>query len=190
MGNSKLNFYRISLKDGTNVTQDKKAKSLSFFCNNHPVLIDANIVNELKELSRKYDNANCRICMHNAPDDDHHDMIILEKKDHYYPPHRHEYVGETFHMIEGSMGIFSFNNDGTVLDCVVLKKNEIYRIAKGSFHAIFPLSDYVVYHEGRKGPFLGENDSLLPDWAPNKGDLEEIKIYMKDHEKILKMSQS
>ena len=28
MGNNKLNFYRISLKDGTNVTQDKKAKSL------------------------------------------------------------------------------------------------------------------------------------------------------------------
>ena len=190
MSNSKSNQYKVSLIDKTNVVEDKKAKSLSFFCTINPVLVDEKIISELKEVSKFHNNANVRICLHSSPDAEQHDMIILEKKDSYYRPHKHNQVGETFHMIEGEMGVFSFDDNGNVYDSVFLKRSYVYRIAKGSYHAILPISDYVIYHENRKGPFLGNNDSIFPAWSPSKENMNEIKSFIKTHKEMLDTNKS
>jgi cupin fold WbuC family metalloprotein len=190
MDNTNFNLHRISLIDKKNVVEDKKAKSISFFCKIHPVLINEKIINELKEVSKLHNNANVRVCLHTSPDSEQHDMIILGRKEAYCRPHKHTHVGETFHMIEGEMGVFSFDDDGNVYDSVFLQRSDVYRVAKGSYHAVLPISDYVIFHENRKGPFLGDNDSIFPDWSPEKDDLDEIKAYIKTHEEMLNMSES
>tara|TARA_B100000795_G_C22572093_1_gene350492 strand:+ start:136 stop:705 length:570 start_codon:yes stop_codon:yes gene_type:complete len=186
MGNNKINSHRISLIDQQNVLEDKKAKSLSFFCKNSQVLINDVIINELKEVSRLHNNANCRVCLHNSPESLHHDMIILETKDSYLRPHKHIYSsGETFHVIEGEMGVFTFDDKGNVSDSPLLQKGDVYRVPKKVYHALFPISEYVIYHENKVGPFLGQKDNIYADWSPEKDDLDGVKIYKKNHLEIL-----
>jgi hypothetical protein len=69
------------------------------------------------------------------------------------------------------------------------KQGNLYRVAKGSYHAVFPISDYVIYHENKPGPFLGDNNSIYADWSPEKEDLDEIKTFKKNHKDILNMSK-
>ena len=189
MENRKENLSRISLIDKQNVVQDMKAKSLSFFCKNNPVLINDLIINELKEISRLNNNANCRVCLHSSPDALQHDMIILERKDAYFRPHKHNNAGETFHIIEGEMGVFSFDEKGNVYDSIILQKADLYRIAPGSYHAVFPITDYVIYHENKAKPLEGGNDSIFADWSPEQDDLDGIKAYKKNHQEILNVSK-
>jgi cupin fold WbuC family metalloprotein len=188
MDNTKINLHRISLIDKKNVVEDKKAKSLSFFCQVSPVLIDENIISELKEVSRLNNNTTVRVCIHTSPDAEQHDMIILIKKSTYCPPHKHIHCGETYHMIEGEMGVFSFDDNGNVYDSAFLKKSNLYRVAKGGYHAVLPISDYVIFHESRKGPFLGDKDSAFPDWSPEKEDIDEVKAFIKHHEAMLNIN--
>jgi len=183
------NLHRISLIDKLNVVEDKKAKSMSFFCQVSPVLIDEKILGELKELSR-FNNATVRVCLHSSSGADQHDMIIIIRKDSYCRPHKHDHVGETYHLIEGEMGVFSYDDKGSINDSALLQKNNIYRVSKGGYHAVLPLSDYVIFHESRIGPYLANNDSIFADWSPGKDDIDEIKVFIKTHLEILNFNKS
>ena len=41
-----------------------------------------------------------------------------------------------------------------------------------------PLSDPVIYHENKPGPFTGQGDSLFPAWAPDGTDVAEVERYV------------
>ena len=126
-----LGLSKISLLDPdlAKLVEDKGAKTVAFFCRNLPVVIDARLIEELKNVSRLRNDSNVRICLHDGPDASHHDMIALERRGRYYRPHKHARKGDTFHMIEGKLGIFSFDVDGNVTDAVVIGPGEIYRTA-------------------------------------------------------------
>ena len=175
-----LGLSKISLLDPdlAKLVEDKGAKTVAFFCRNLPVVIDARLIEELKNVSRLRNDSNVRICLHDGPDASHHDMIALERRGRYYRPHKHARKGDTFHMIEGKLGIFSFDVDGNVTDAVVIGPGEIYRTAVNMYNAILPLSDYVIHHESKPGPFEGENDSIYPDWAPDGGDEGQTTAYV------------
>ena len=183
------NLHRISLIDKLNIIEDKKAKSMSFFCQVSPVLIDEKILGELKELSR-FNNATVRVCLHSSSDAEQHDMIIIIRKDSYFRPHKHNHCGETYHVIEGEMGVFSYDDKGSIYDSAFLQKNNLYRVSKGNFHAVLPISDYVIFHESRIGPYLGSKDSIFADWSPEEGDVDEIKVFIKTHQEILNFNKS
>ena len=53
----------------------------------------------------------------------------------------------------------------------------MYSIAVGMYHAVMPLSDPVIYHESKPGPFLGDGDSMYPDWAPAEDDSDAVAAY-------------
>ena len=186
MVNYKMNLQRISLINQKNVVKDKKAKSLSFFCVDSQVFINDEIINELKEVSRLHNDSNCRVCLHTSPESVHQDMVILETKASYLRPHKHIYAsGETFHLIEGEMAVLTFDDKGNILDSPRLQKGDLYRITNGVFHALFPITEYIIYHENKVGPFLGQKDNIYADWSPNFDDLDGIKIYKEMHEKII-----
>jgi len=167
-----MNLSRVSLlsPDPARIWRDPAAKTLSFFCKRRPVRIDAGVIAELIQLGTAEGMRNVRVCLHEAPAAAHHDMIILEHRGRYYRPHRHVDKGECFHIMRGEMGVFAFADDGAVVDAVRLGAGEIYRVEAGMYHAVMPLSDMVVYHENKPGPFRGEGDSLYPDWAPDGSD--------------------
>ncbi len=173
----KLSNISLLALDEEKLREDTGAKSISFFCLTRPVRIDRVLVDEMKEVSVQRAGRNVRICLHSGPEDDHHDMVVLERSGKYYRPHKHAKKGECFHVIEGSLGLLVFDPAGGVIDATALGAGEIYRIAVGMYHAVMPLSDPVIYHESKPGPFLGEGDSIYPDWAPLAEDAEAVEAF-------------
>jgi cupin fold WbuC family metalloprotein len=157
---------------------DADAKTAAFFVRTLPALVDARLIEELKTYSETHGRCNVRICLHDAPDALHHDMVALERRDRYYRPHKHLRKGDTFHLLEGRLGIFSFDDVGVVIDAVVIGPGEIYRTAANAYHAIMPLTDYVIHHESKLGPFEGSGDSIYPDWAPDACEVVAVKKYL------------
>jgi len=181
-----MNISKISLTsfDDSKLRIDSSAKTISFFCKTRPVKIDCNVISELRDISEKNNGANVRICLHDSPLSKHHDMVILETKEGYYRPHKHKDKGEAFHIIEGKMAIFVFDYNGNIIDSALLLPGDIYRIEKEQYHSIMPVTDVVIYHENKPGPFLGDDDSIVPEWAPNDVDydkyIDTLKSYIKE----------
>lgn len=175
-----MSLSKISLlnSDDQKLREDKGAKTVSFFVLQRPVKVDQTLIGELKAVSESRGGVNVRVCLHDSPDARHHDMVILEQKGKYYRPHKHLDKGEAFHVIEGCLGILAFSEQGDVIDAVAVNPHEIYRVEAGMYHAVAPVTDQVIYHENKPGPFLGEGDSIYPDWAPDGTEVGEVEGYM------------
>ena len=161
------------------VWEDKTAKTISFFCRKLPVRVDSSLIGELKIIAQNQGKKNVRLCLHDSPNAVHHDIIILEHKGKYYRPHKHLKKGEAFHIIDGEMGIFVFNEDGIVMDFCCLKSGEIFRVGVGMYHMVMPLTEFVIYHENKPGPFLKDGDSIYPDWAPDGDNQVDNDDYLR-----------
>ena len=173
------NGNNISLMDSRQFNIDETGRSIGIFSSELPICVDWKLIEELKEIATSSTDKNVRLCLHSNPDALFHTMIIVEKQGKYYPPHRHVDKGECFHIIKGSMGIFSFDIDGVVIDCARLEpmNNFIYRVAENMYHSVIPLTPVVVYHESKVGPFRGRKDSIVAPWAPDGSDTAENEEY-------------
>lgn len=165
-------FHRISLTnpDARLVREDTSAKSVAFFAKVRPVWVGKALYEELKQVSIDRGGRNVRLCLHSTPADDQHDMIILNRKGTLLPPHRHPGKAETFHLVEGRLAVFSFEENGDSAEAGVLSPGEVYRFNLDHYHTVMPLDDFVIFHESRVGPFLGDSDLIFPDWGPRPGD--------------------
>ena len=143
--------------------EDKKAKSKSFFLKKETDYFDKKLLNFLKKYYKKF-KLDVRICLHKNSLSNHHDMIILQQKKGHYKPHKHLKKGETYHIIEGSMFCILFNEKGRITKKCLIKKNEVFRTPINVFHTMKPKSEYVIYHESKRGPFLKNKDSIFPRW--------------------------
>jgi cupin fold WbuC family metalloprotein len=148
--------------------RDLSAKSLSFYSSTVTTVVNDALVDELTAKSEGAGKCNARICLHPNPDSNFHEMIILERKGYYFPPHRHVGKAQSVHILRGEAAVFVFDGGRGRAHCTVLGRdgNLIIRIAENAYHLTLPLTDYVVYHEGKPGPFLKEGDSIFADWAP------------------------
>ncbi len=169
----------VRLGDLDSVWQDPQAKTQAWFCRRLPVRVDRPLLEELKRLAGEGEGRNVRLCLHEAPGASFHDMIILEHPGRYYRPHKHPAKGESYHVIEGSMGVLIFDDEGRLVDACRLSPEGtvIYRVGAGTYHAVLPLSSPIIYHESKVGPFLGEGDSVYPDWAPDGRDAQAVIAY-------------
>ena len=162
--------------------EDKKAKSKSFFFTKESKTFNGKYVKFLINFFKKT-KKDVRICLHTSKKSNHHDMIILQKKNNFYPPHKHLRKGETYHIIKGSMVCILFNDVGKIIKICKLKKNEIFRTPLNVYHTMSPVSQYVIYHESKSGPFLKKGDSIFPIWIKNTSKkkilIEKIKNIVK-----------
>lgn len=151
-------------------------KTLSFFATDPTQIVDRAVIEELLAESRARGRCNARVCLHDSPEAAFHQMIILEWEDSYFPPHRHPTKGESIHIIQGQLAMVTFDQAGDVQISTVLGHNGeiICRVGPGDWHFTCPLTDYVIYHEIKPGPFRGEADREFAPWAPKadepKGD--------------------
>ena len=151
--------------------EDKKAKSKSFFFTKESEVFNLDCIKFLEKYYYKNKN-DVRICLHTSQTSKHHDMIILQQKKNFYLPHKHLRKGETYHIIKGSMICVLFSNSGKVKKVCKLKKNDIFRTPINIFHTMSPISNYVIYHESKTGPFLKKKDSIFPYWIKSSGNKE------------------
>ena len=159
---------------------DRSGRSVGIFSKGLPRQVNWQMVAELKEMALEHTEKNVRLCLHDGPDALFHTMIIVEKMGKYYRPHKHLDKGECFHILEGSMAVFSFDDEGSVIDQFVLNPDDtfMYRVAENMYHAVIPLTPLVVYHESKIGPFLQEGDSIFAPWAPvGKDQVENDEYY-------------
>jgi len=165
---------------GADVIQEKNAKSLLYRFTTDVARIDREIVSQLVEESARNGNRNAQICLHTSLTANFHEMIVLGYQGHYCRPHKHTRKCESCHIIKGEVAMFVFNDDGSVAHCWVVggDANLICRVGINQWHAIIPITKYAIYHESKPGPFLGEADSLHPDWAPDESDLVRARVYV------------
>lgn len=184
MSKTPKSISSIRFSDSKLAWFDEKAKSLSYFCKELPVCVSQKTIRELKKIGLK---KNARFCLHSSPQSDFHEMLILEHQGKYYRPHKHAKKGESYHVIEGRLGVFVFDESGNVTDAKLLTShgNFMYRIGGNMYHAILPLSKTVIYHESKLGPFAGENDSIYPDWAPDGENTQETAQFTQKLRKLL-----
>ena len=173
----------VRLDDSASTRRDDSGKSVAFFCQRLPARVDQDLLEQLKRIARDpaTGGKNVRLCLHDGPGAAFHEMVILERKGRYYRPHKHLTKGESYHLIEGSMAAFIFEDDGTIADACVLDPSDrfLYRVGTNMYHAILPLSDWIVYHESKPGPFTGEGDSVYPAWAPDGRDASAVAAYVR-----------
>lgn len=152
--------------------EDPKAKTLSFFSRKGNVCVDQSFIGEMKKLSEERSAPCMRVSLHAEPSAIFHDMIILQSNSAYFPPHKHESKEETCHIMEGEVGVFTFDDSGTVTNAFHLGNDagKVCRIGTNTWHTVIPLSTNAIYHESKPGPFLLQNDSIYPDWLPAASD--------------------
>lgn len=175
-----MSLSSVDLNDLNSVWLNEGGRSIGYFCQNKPVRVDQDLINELREISVRLDGKNLRLCLHESPDSEFHEMVILERRSNYYRPHKHLAKGESYHIIEGTQGVVIFDQDGTVIDRCILEPrgNTIYRVGANMFHAVMPLSDLIIYHEAKPGPFIPEKDSVFPKWAPDGSNPGEVAAFV------------
>lgn len=162
-----------------------KKISQSVYCNDEVVFkATVKTIDFLKETAKKSDNKRARLCLHKDREESLHEMIIALSKGTYVRPHKHINKIETFHIIEGHLRLFVFNNKGNVIDSFDMKPPKsgecfLYRAEPDCWHMPAPVSNVVVFHEITNGPFTGKNDSVFADWSPREDEKTKVKEYLK-----------
>ena len=171
----------IDLNDPQMFRIDTRGKSVGYFCQTNPVCVDADLLNALKRQAQQISDKDVRLCLHSTPEALFHNMIILTRKGRYQTPHKHNEKAESWHIIEGTMGVFVFDQAGKVIQSSRLEPNGslIYRINPSLYHAVLPISDIVLFHESRPGPYQG-TDSLPAPWAPDNKDKKGLAGFYKN----------
>ena len=150
---------------------------------NHKTLFD------LREAAEASPQKLARLCLHRSHDDPIQEMVICYAGKPY-PPHRHEGKTESFHIIEGRLLVFIFDDDGNVTRRIHMapplmpaapryRNTFLYRLSVEAWHAAVPMSDYVILHEATTGPFVPDQ-IVFPEWGPDPKDPGAVEAFFKD----------
>ena len=146
------------------------------------VKVDANDIEELKQKAKHNRRKRIRLCAHKGLDDSIHEMVIVHEKSCYIRPHKHINKTESFHIIEGSVDIILFDEDGQINEIIPMGdyasgRKFFYRLPPSRYHTLMIKSDVLVFHEITNGPFKPE-DTVWASWAPLEKDEDEVSRYM------------
>jgi cupin fold WbuC family metalloprotein len=146
--------------------------------------ITAEDVAELKSLALKNERRRIRLCAHPNMEDALHEMIIVLPKGTYVRPHKHLGKSESFHIIEGCLKVFMFDDTGNIREELTMGtagsgKTLFYRLSDSTYHTVVPQSPVVVFHEVTNGPFHREDTAYAP-WAPDDRDRAGVVRYRQE----------
>jgi cupin fold WbuC family metalloprotein len=162
-------------------------KAFAFFPVKFPVnVIDADL-ELLHRTSCELGGKNGRLCLHESESSKVHQMIVLEHSRYFYSPHYHEDDAECFMLMDGSLGLLTFSDDGKLDSAQLLVKHEFCKVGRGVVHAVFPASNYCIYYESKGGPFIPSQSSLIPNWAPKTED--EVARYKNNVSRVLEITK-
>ena len=145
------------------------------FYSDQPItLIDPESIGWLKRQAQAAPRRRARLCAHPDAEDGLHEMLIALGRISYVRPHRHRGKSESFHLIEGSLTVLIFGDDGSLVRTIDMAAADpsrpfYYRLNAPLFHTVVPTSDPVVFHEVTNGPFRRQDTDFAP-WAPVEGD--------------------
>lgn len=135
----------------------------------------------LKDRAKTNKRHRARICTHPNTEDSLHEMFIAIKQGTYIRPHKHLGKSESFHVIEGSVDVIIFDDNGTITEVNRVSDDAsdgvfYHRISEPVYHTLLIRSDFLVFHEITNGPFKQEHTQYAL-WAPDETDTG-VKQYM------------
>lgn len=102
---------------------------------------------------------------HQSLDDKCHRFLNAVEPGTEVPIHKHPTKDETFVLLRGRVVVYTYNDDGIVLESVELNPNEGrygVNIPKGVWHKVESLETGSVFFECKEGPFVPhEEDGIL-----------------------------
>ena len=139
-------------------------------------------IDRLKKLAQGNTRKRMRLCTHDDVADSLHEMFIVHEKGAYVRPHKHLGKVESFHVIEGTVDVVVFDDQGSITKVESVGdyssgKAFYHRISDPSFHTLLIRSDVLVFHEVTNGPFNGE-DTGFPWWAPKDTDDNSVRVFL------------
>jgi|TARA_B100001964_G_C14208814_1_gene589459 glucose-6-phosphate isomerase len=147
-------------------------------------------IESLKDKANKSFRKRYRICLHHSTDHLTQEMIICLKGFNYFRPHKHPLMySESYHLIEGALDVYLFDDDGAVIQIIKLaspnfksgeKRDTLYRLSKPIFHLVIPRTEWTIYHEVATGPFNKNKSVEHAPFAPlDDCDSKEALEYCK-----------
>ncbi len=159
--------------------------SEAWFNDQDIVTVERDLLERLKQTAAENASRKMRFCLHQDQNAQLHEMVIAVAPGAYLRPHRHPTKCESFHVIQGKFWLVIFDDSGKIQRKFVMGPRHeedifLYRIEKGYWHTIVPLTDFVILHEVTPGPFVREEASEFPVWAPAPEETEKIREFQKE----------
>lgn len=121
------------------------------------MIIDKDLLDKVSELAKASSRLRMNYNFHQSLDDKCHRMLNAIEPGTDIPIHRHPTKDESFVVLRGKVRSTTYNDDGTVLESVVLSHEDgLYGvdIPKGVWHKLESLESGSVVFECKEGPFV------------------------------------
>ena len=120
-------------------------------------IIDEKLLNEVSDKAKESPRLRMNYSFHQSLDDKCHRFLNAVEPGTVVPIHRHPTKDETFVLLRGRVRVNTYNDDGTVIESVVLCPEEGFYgvdIPKGVWHNVECLEPGSVFFECKEGPFV------------------------------------
>lgn len=102
-------------------------------------------------------------------------VLICMLRETYIPPHYHEhaYQTELFIVLQGSVKLIIFDENGGIRKEVAMGEGSgtsMAEIEPNVFHTIVCESDDAFVMEVKEGPFVEDQSKVFPEWSVKEGD--------------------
>ena len=121
------------------------------------MIIDNHLLDEVSEQAKASPRLRMNYNFHQSLEDKCHRMLNAIEPGTDIPIHRHPTKDESFVVLRGKVRSTTYNDDGSVIDSVVLSQEDgLYGvdIPKGVWHNLESLESGSVVFECKEGPFV------------------------------------
>jgi len=128
-------------------------------------LIDKQLIDEVSRQAKQSDRLRMNHNFHQSLDEKCHRFLNAVEPGTEVPIHKHPTKDETFVILRGKVRVTTHNDDGSIIEAVVLCSEEGrygVNIPKGVWHTIEAIEADSVIFECKEGPFVEhEVDGIL-----------------------------
>lgn len=126
------------------------------------MIIDSKLLDEVSAQAKASPRLRMNFNFHQSLDEKCHRMLNAVEPGTDIPIHKHPDKDESFVILRGKVRSTTYNDDGSVIDSVVLSHEDgIYGvdIPKGVWHKLESLEPASVIYECKSGPYSNVNDN-------------------------------
>ena len=121
------------------------------------MIIDKNLLDTVSEQAKTSPRLRMNYNFHQSLDEKCHRFLNAVEPGTVVPIHRHPTKDETFVLLRGRVRVTTHNDDGSIIDDIVLSPEEgMYgvNIPKGVWHKVESLVTGSCFFECKEGPFV------------------------------------
>lgn len=121
------------------------------------MIIDKNLLDTVSERAKTSPRLRMNYNFHQSLDEKCHRFLNAVEPGTVVPIHRHPTKDETFVLLRGRVRVTTHNDDGSIIDDIVLSPEEgMYgvNIPKGVWHKVESLVTGSCFFECKEGPFV------------------------------------